>query len=112
MRLVIFLLLSLIYLQSCSRKQKAALLLYNATIYTVDSSFSVAEAMVVNDGKIVTIGKRVDLENKYDVAEKLNVEGKFIFPGFIDAHAHFIQYATELQSVNLVGTNSWDEVIE
>src|SRR6185436_9090126 len=112
MRLVTLILLSLLFLLSCSRKQKVSLLLYNATIYTVDSTFSIAEAMVVNDGKIAAIGKLSELENKYDVVEKLDVEGKFIYPGFIDAHAHFVKYATYLQSVDLVGTKNWDEVID
>ncbi|HEY6063275.1 MAG TPA: amidohydrolase, partial [Chitinophagaceae bacterium] len=54
---------------SCSQKKKADLLVYNATIYTVDSSFSVAEAMAVKDGKIVETGKTADLEKKYDAKE-------------------------------------------
>src|SRR4029079_5312351 len=81
-------------------------------IYTVDSSFSVADAMVVSNGKVVAIGKLSDLVNKYDAEEKLDLDAKFVYPGFIDAHAHFIQYATALQSVNLVGTNSWNEALE
>src|SRR5205085_1448104 len=38
--------------------------------------------------------------------------GKFIYPGFIDAHAHFVGYGNSLQRVNLVDTKSWDEVLE
>ena len=36
---------------SCSQKEKADLLVYNATIYTVDSSFTAVEAIAVKDGK-------------------------------------------------------------
>ncbi len=97
---------------SCSSKTKVDLFVYNATIYTVDSSFSVAEAMAIKDGKIVEVGKTADLQNKYDAAKKLDARGKFIYPGFIDAHAHFVGYGNSLQRANLVGTNSWDEVIE
>ncbi len=97
---------------SCSSKTKVDLFVYNATIYTVDSSFSVAEAMAIKDGKIVEVGKTADLQNKYDAAKKLDAQGKFIYPGFIDAHAHFVGYGNSLQRANLVGTNSWDEVIE
>ena len=97
---------------SCSQKKKIDLLVYNATIYTIDSSFSVAEAMAVKDGKIVEVGKPSDLQNKYEAKEKLDAEGKFIYPGFIDAHAHFVSYGTSLQRVNLVDTKSWDDVIE
>jgi predicted amidohydrolase YtcJ len=112
MRHLFFIAATVICLTSCSQKQKVDLLVYNATIYTVDSSFSTAEAMTVKDGKIVEVGKTADLEKKYDVKEKLDAQGKFIYPGFIDAHAHFVGYGNSLQRVNLVDTKSWDEVIE
>ncbi|MEP6700152.1 MAG: amidohydrolase, partial [Bacteroidota bacterium] len=99
-------------LLSCNAKEKVDLLVYNATIYTVDSSFSTAEAMAMTDGKIIAVGKTADLEKEYESKEKLDAEGKFIYPGFIDAHAHFVGYGLSLQTVNLTGTNSWDEVIE
>ena len=102
----------LFVLLSCNQKEKADLLVYNATIYTVDSSFSTAEAMAIKDGKIVATGKTADLEKKYDYKEKLDAESKFIYPGFIDAHAHFVGYGMSLQTVNLVGTKSWEECIE
>jgi predicted amidohydrolase YtcJ len=101
-----------VFLFSCSKKEKADLLVYNATIYTVDSSFSTAEAMVVKDGKILAVGKTADLEKEYEATEKLDALGKFIYPGFIDAHAHFVGYGMSLQKVDLTGTNSWDEVVE
>ena len=101
-----------IFSNSFSVKEKADLLVYHCTIYTVDAAFSTAEAMVVKDGKILAVGKRADLENKYDAKEKLDAQGKFIYPGFIDAHAHFVGYGMSLQQVDLTGTNSWDEVIE
>ena len=99
-------------LLSCHSKEKTDLLVYNATIYTVDSSFSMAEAMVVKDGKILATGNTAALEEKYDAKEKLDAQGKFIYPGFIDAHAHFVGYGSSLQRANLVGTNSWEEVVE
>src|SRR5882724_3321830 len=101
-----------LFLYSCSEKEKIDLLIYNATIYTVDSAFSTAEAMAVKDGKIVAVGKTTDLQDKYDAKEKTDAQGKFIYPGFIDAHAHFVGYGNSLQRVNLVDTKSWDEVME
>ena len=97
---------------SCSTKIKVDLLVYNATIYIVDSSFSIAEAMAVNDGKIVETGKIADLQNKYDAKEKVDAEGKFIYPGFIDAHAHFVEYGQSLFTVDLYDSKSIDEVVK
>ena len=68
--------------------------------------------MAVKDGKIIAIGKTADLEKEYEATEKIDALGKFIYPGFIDAHAHFVGYGMSLQKVNLIGTNSWDEVVE
>ena len=42
----------------------------------------------------------------------MDEDGKFIYPGFIDAHAHFLSYGLSLQKANLVGTNSWQEIID
>ena len=39
-----------------SGKEKADLMVYNAIIYTVDSSFSTVEAMLIKDGKILATG--------------------------------------------------------
>ena len=100
------------FMASCAKKEKVSLLVYNATIYTIDSAFSTAEAMVVKDGKILAVGKKAELEKEFDTNEKLDALGKFIYPGFIDAHAHFLEYGKRLKQVNLIGTGNWDEIIE
>ncbi len=105
--------IALIFLYSCSAQKKPGdLLVYNATIYTIDSSFSIAEAMVVHEGKVQATGKPEDLEKAYDIKEKIDAGGKFIYPGFIDAHAHFAGYGSSLQTVDLTGTESWEEVLQ
>jgi predicted amidohydrolase YtcJ len=93
-------------------KENVDLLVYNATIYTVDADFSKAEAMVIRDGKIIDVGAKAELENKYNAKEKLDAGGKYIYPGFIDAHSHFFEYGFSLNEVNLDGTTSWDDVID
>jgi len=97
---------------SCSTKTKVDLLVFNATIYTVDSVFSTAEAMVISEGKIVATGTKTELGKKFEARDTLDAEGKSIYPGFIDAHAHFLSYGNSLQRVNLVGTTSWEEVLQ
>lgn len=97
---------------ACKQKEQADLLVYNATIYTVDSAFSVAEAMVVSNGKIIATGSKESLENKFDSRMQLNAEGKFIYPGFIDAHAHFYNYGLGLQTADITGTDSWEQILD
>ncbi|MEO9210726.1 MAG: amidohydrolase family protein, partial [Ginsengibacter sp.] len=108
----IILLFAIATLASCSSKQKIDLLVYNATIYTVDSNFSKAEAVAVDKGKIVEVGKTADLQKKYNATENVDADGKYLFPGLIDAHAHFLGYGLGLQTADLTGTDSWDEIIE
>ncbi len=99
---------------SCQQKKgyNADLLVKNARVYTVNKQFAVAEAFVVKDGKILAVGKTDDLEKKYLVKEVVDAAGKTIFPGFIDAHAHFYEYGMGLQSINLKDINSWAEIID
>jgi len=98
-------------LSSRNSKQKIDLLVYNATVYTVDQNFSNAEAIAVDKGKIVATGSTKDLLNQFDATEEIDANGKYIFPGLIDAHAHFFAYGLGLRDADLVGTKSWDEVI-
>jgi predicted amidohydrolase YtcJ len=89
---ITFLLFAFCILASCNSKQKIDLLVFNATVYTVDSNFSNAEAIAVDKGKILEAGKTEDLQKKYEAKENVDAKGKFIYPGLIDAHAHFVQY--------------------
>lgn len=104
--------LFLILFASCKFRQKADLIIHHAKIYTVDEQFSQAEAMAVRDGKIIAIGKNEDILKEYESDKTEDAGGKTIFPGFIDAHAHFMGYGFSLQRVNLVGTESWDDVLQ
>lgn len=107
--LVFFFLLSI---SSCGpSKIKADLIVTNGLIYTVDSAFANCEAFAVIDGKIAETGSNQTILTKYTSEKILDVENKIIFPGFIDAHCHFYNYGLGLQEVNLVGTSSFDEVL-
>lgn len=103
------LVLSFIFI-ACRDTAKVDLIIFNATIYTVDSTFSKAEAIAVRDGKIEDIGSSQEITGKYYADTKVNAEGKFIYPGFIDAHAHFYRYGLGLSTANLVETSSWDDI--
>jgi predicted amidohydrolase YtcJ len=94
-----------------AQKIPADLLVYNAQIYTVDEQFLIQEAMAIKDGKILATGTTVELQNKFSSKKNLDANQKFVYPGFIDAHAHFFEYGLGLQSVDLTGTKSWEEII-
>ncbi|MDQ3276951.1 MAG: amidohydrolase [Bacteroidota bacterium] len=98
-------------LTAVAQKKTADLLLHNGKIYTVDAKFSVASAMAVKGGKIIDVGDSKKLLAAYRATEKIDAGGKPVYPGLIDAHAHFLGYGTGLQSADLVSTESWDDIL-
>lgn len=67
----------------------------NAKIYTVDSAFSVAEAMAIFDGRIMAVGSNDSIMANYWSLTVDDMEGKIIYPGFIDPHCHFLNYGIQ-----------------
>ena len=108
----LILILSSFLLFSCSETELADLIVHNGKIYTVNDAFNIAEAMVISDGKIIDIGPEHEILNKYTAKKIIDAKKQVIYPGFIDAHCHFVGYALNLKTVNLVGTKSFEEVIE
>ena len=97
---------------SCNSKQSVDLIVHNATIYTVDSSFSTTEAMAIKDEKIIATGTSEFIQKNYSAKENIDAQGKSVYPGFIDAHAHFVGYGNELFTADLYDSKSFDEVVE
>lgn len=102
---------SLFLLFGCKPTKQVDLIVYNARVYTVDSAFTVAEAFAVKDGKFVSIGSGTAIRQQYTAEEEINANGKAIYPGFYDAHAHFFLLGELLDQVDLMGSKSFEEVI-
>ena len=107
------LLFTLFLLISCDQKNKISVdtIITDATIYTVNNSFAQASAMAIDKGKIVAIGTNGEISKQYESKNTIEAQGKFIYPGLIDAHCHFYSYGLSLQEVDLRGTKSMDEII-
>lgn len=103
----------LIILTSCQmKKTDVDLLVKDATVYTVDEDFSIVSAFVVADGKVLDTGSTAEMEEKYNARKVLSLQGKYIYPGWNDAHCHFVGYGTSLNQVNLAGTTSMEEILD
>ncbi|CAL67495.1 amidohydrolase [Christiangramia forsetii] len=112
MKKFLYLFCLLFLVASCGPdKEKADLLVFNATIYTVNNEFAKAEAFAVKDGKFLEVGTSNDLRNKYEFSEKIDAEDKAVYPGLIDAHAHFYGLGMQQQRVDLTNTQSFKEVV-
>ena len=101
-----------LFLTSCGGPKKVDTIVVNGVIYTVDSSFSTAQAMAIKDGLIVATGTDAEILAAYTAPEKIDAKGQAVYPGFIDAHAHFVGYGKSLFQVDLFGTTSWEEAVE
>ncbi|MDB5199849.1 MAG: amidohydrolase [Chitinophagaceae bacterium] len=108
----IFYLALTIFFISFKATKKVDTIVYNGKVYTVNEKFDKAQAFAISNGKIIAVGSTDDILKKYSAKELIDAKGQPVYPGFIDAHAHFVSYGQSLFQVDLFGANSWDEVID
>lgn len=99
-------------LLSCEKAQMADLIVHHAGIYTVNDNFEQAEAFAIKDGRFIAVGTNSEILEQFKSDSVLDLDGSFLYPGFIDAHAHFYGYGTGLQMADLTGLASFDELVE
>ncbi|SMB89707.1 Imidazolonepropionase [Desulfonispora thiosulfatigenes DSM 11270] len=61
------------------------LALTNARIITMEDVDYDKGTILIKDGEILAIGENIEIPKNYEI---LDVNGKYILPGFIDAHTH------------------------
>ncbi len=64
---------------------------FHAKVFTGDPQNPYAEAVAIRGEKIVAVGSFVQASKSVSAkAERIDLEGKSLFPGFIDSHSHSI----------------------
>ena len=111
MKQSILILLVMLSILSCRPRKLVDAIYYNAKIYTVDSSFRIADALAIDSGRIIEIGKESDIRARYSTSNWNDLEGKYVYPGFIDAHSHFLGFGLGLRHADLFGAKSMEEII-
>ncbi|HWL00025.1 MAG TPA: amidohydrolase family protein, partial [Parapedobacter sp.] len=101
-----------VLVSACGGAGQADLIVYNAVVYTVDSSFSMAEAFAIRDGEFIAVGTSDEILGAYKANETIDAQGQPIYPGFYDAHAHFFGYAQLYGQADLSGASSFEEIID
>lgn len=113
MRFFSTLILILVLGISCTTpKEDADLIVINAIVHTVDSINENAEAFAIKDGKFIGVGTTASVQEAYEAPELIDMTGKTILPGLIDGHCHFYGLGLNMQIVDLVGTQSYQEVLD
>jgi predicted amidohydrolase YtcJ len=97
---------------ACDQKREADLLIYGGTIYTLDSSDSKGEALVIKEGRILEVGETDKLRSSYSFQSEMNIDGAFVYPGFMDAHCHFPAFAQSLLYADLTASTSQEDMLE
>lgn len=89
---------------SCLSAPAAAepVLYYGGDVFTADSAGPDASWFVVDNGRLVDVGTGVGVPPKWASLErKVDLEGRFVLPGFVDAHIHFIDGGLSLLQTDL-----------
>lgn len=97
---------------SCSSVPEFDAVLTHAQVaqFTGDKLDFVPAHLALKDGRIAAVipsGQEVPA-----AADTTDLRGSYIYPGFIDAHAHFLALGEALETVDLVGTKSWAECVD
>ncbi len=96
-----------------SDEEPADLVIHNGKVVTVNEALPEAEAVAARDGRIVFVGSSVDAQAFIGPdTEVIDLDGKLLIPGFMEGHAHFMGIGNAMLNVNLMGTTSYQEVID
>jgi predicted amidohydrolase YtcJ len=83
-------------------KPAADLIIQNAHIWTVDPSLPEAEAVAILGDRIVALGSSAQVDAwRGPQTHVIDAGGKRLLPGFNDAHVHFTDGGSQLDSVDL-----------
>jgi len=89
------------------------LILHHARIYTVDGANTIADAIALRDDRIVRAGSDADvLKLRAASTRVIDLGGATVLPGLHDAHGHFTGLGAFLQSLNLRGTTSYQQIVD
>lgn len=93
------------------QSEVADMIVHNGRIYTMDEDMSIVEAVAIRDGHIVETGPERKILNKYRAERYIDCGKRPVYPGFIDAHCHFLGYGLTLAEADLKDTESMEQLI-
>src|SRR6476646_6605102 len=93
--------------------QTADTVLLNGKILTVDSQFSIREAIAIRGQRILATGSTADIRKLAGPTTRtIDLQGRTVIPGLIDSHLHAIRAALSFSTeVNWIGARSLPEAL-
>lgn len=106
--------------QNSAPQPKADVIFTHGNIYTgvVDVSSSMgsgqrSEALAIRGDRILAVGTRAEIAKlKGPETKMVDLDGRFVMPGFNDAHMHLASAGLEKTNVDMVGAKTLDEFRE
>lgn len=86
---------------------------FNGTIYSMDESSSQYTAMIVENGRITELGgDRINDRIAGSDFTSVDLDGRYVFPGFLEGHGHFMSLGEVVCGLDISGMASWEKVLE
>ena len=90
----------------------ATLALLNGRIVTLEPSQPQVEAMAVGGNRIAALGTTEAIKRHIGArTEVIDLQGRLVIPGFVEGHGHFTGVGRARLDLNLMKTQSWDEIV-
>ena len=88
------------------------MVIIDGKVATVDENFSFAEAIAMKMVKYY-LSVQTMVFKKFIGSETTLIElnGELVLPGLIDAHGHLTGYGKSLEYIDLVGTESYQDIL-
>lgn len=84
------------------RALSPTLIVFNATVHTMDPHKPTAEAVAIFGQHVVAVGSSKEIKSMAGASTRLiDAQGRLVLPGFNDAHVHFLSGGFQLSSVDL-----------
>lgn len=108
----ILLALFLLLPQSVRWTPYADVIFTNGKIVTVDSNFTIAQALAIKEGKLIAVGTNADaLALRGPNTKVLDLAGKTVIPGLQDSHIHFLSLGEDVTfEADLTYAKNADEI--
>lgn len=109
--LVALIALTITHGSSVAAAEKADLVLTDTVVITMDPRQPRAEAVACKDGRIVAVGSAAAMHDWIgDDTKVLSLDGRYVSPGFIEGHAHYVSLGHAKMILDLTKAKTWDEV--
>ncbi|MEN8191379.1 MAG: amidohydrolase [Bacteroidota bacterium] len=106
--------ISLLVIISCdsSTSNNADIVFVNGNIATLNDTIPDAEAIAIKNDTIQSVGSNLEIEKLIgENTEIIDLNGKFVMPGFVESHAHFMSLGNSMMILDLNDAVNWDEII-